>query len=294
MTGQASDVGSNALERIFGPGRPLIGNIHVAPLPGAPRYKGESVAKIVDRAVRDALAYRDGGMEGVLVENHGDIPFLRPEEIGPEVIAAMTAVALAVVEASGLPVGINMLANHPVGALAVARASGARFVRVNQFANAYVANEGLLDGEAGRVLRYRRQIGAEDVAIFADVHVKHGGHAIVGDRSVADQARDVEFFDADVAIATGNRTGDSIPDEEIAAIREGTTLPVIGGSGLTPENASAILPKLDGAIVGSSLKAGHHWSGPVERARVEALVGVARRLPLRSGMGGEPRACSLP
>jgi membrane complex biogenesis BtpA family protein len=289
MTSAAKGGGRDALQRIFGPGRPLIGNVHVAPLPGTPRYKGAPVSEIVDRAVRDAVAYRDGGMDGVLVENHGDIPFLRPDEIGPEVVAAMTRVALAVAHETGFPVGVNMLANHAIGALAVARASGASFVRVNQWANAYVANEGLLDGDAGRTLRYRRLIGAEDVAIFADVHVKHGGHAIIGDRSVAEQARDVEFFDADVAIATGNRTGDSVPDDEIAAIRDGTALPVIGGSGLTPENAAAILSRLDGAIVGSSLKLGGHWSGPVDRGKVEALVGAARALPPRGAVqGSEP------
>lgn len=281
MTGSIDGRGAGALARIFGPGRPLIGNLHLAPLPGTPRYKGASMAEIVDRAIRDAVAYRDGGMDGLMVENHGDVPFLRPDEIGPEIIAAMTAVALAVAAETGLPIGVNLLANHPIGALAVARATGARFVRVNQWANAYVANEGLLDGDAARALRYRRLIGADDVAIFADVHVKHGGHAIIGDRSIAEQARDAEFFDADVAIATGNRTGDSIPEAEVAAIREGTALPVIGGSGLTPQNAAAILPWLDGAIVGSSLKVGGHWRGTVERSRVEALVAAARALPPR-------------
>jgi membrane complex biogenesis BtpA family protein len=252
------------------------------------------MAEIIDRAVQDALAYQEGAMDGVIVENHGDIPFLRPEDIGPEVIAAMTAVALAVAREAGLPMGVNMLANYPIGALAVAHASGAKFVRVNQYANAYVANEGLLDGEAGRVLRYRRLIGAEDVSIFADVHVKHGGHAIIGDRSVAEQARDVEFFDADVAIATGNRTGDSIPDDEIAAIRDGTSLPVIGGSGLTVDNAATILPKLDGAIVGSSLKRSGHWTGPVDRSKVEALVRVGRELQSRGMMQFNPQSPTRP
>lgn len=281
MTIGTDGKGVDALARIFGPGRPLIGNLHVAPLPGTPRYKGASMSEIVDRAIRDALAYRDGGMDGVIVENHGDVPFLRPDEIGPEIIAAMTAVALAVAAETGLPMGVNLLANHAVGALAIACASGARFVRVNQWANAYVANEGLLDGDAARALRYRRQIGADDVAIFADVHVKHGGHAIIADRSISEQARDVEFFDADVAIATGNRTGDSIPEAEVMAIRQGTTLPIIGGSGLTPENAAMILPWLDGAIVGSSLKVGGHWSGAVERSQVEALVEAARKVQPR-------------
>jgi membrane complex biogenesis BtpA family protein len=175
-------------------------------------------------------------------------------------------------EAVSIPVGINVLANAAIPALAVAKASGARFVRVNQWVNAYVANEGLVEGESARALRFRRTIGADDVAIFADVHVKHGSHALVSDRPIAEQARDVEFFDADVAIATGNRTGDAVPQEEIAAIRGGTRLPVIGGSGLTVENAAGLMGALDGAIVGSSLKVDGVWWNPVEQRRVRALV----------------------
>ena len=196
------------LDSMFGIKKPLIGDIHLRPLPGTPRYRGDTIAAIVDQAVADAEAYVKGGMNGVMVENHGDIPFLRPDEIGPEIIAAMAAVAKAVVDAVGVPVGVSLLANGAIGALAIAKASGARFVRVNQWVNAYVSNEGFIEGDSAKVLRYRRQIGAEDVTIFADVHVKHGSHAIVGDRPVSQQAGDVEFYDADVAIATGNRTGE--------------------------------------------------------------------------------------
>lgn len=135
-----------------------------------------------------------------------------------------------------------------------------------------------MEGASGRALRYRRQIDALDVAIFADVHVKHGSHAIVDDRSVSEQARDVEFYDADVAIATGNRTGDAVPSQEIEAIRAGTQLPIIAGSGITPENAYQILKSLDGAIVGSSLKVDGVWWNAVELARVRALVEAIERL----------------
>jgi membrane complex biogenesis BtpA family protein len=257
--------------------KPLIGNVHCAPLPGTPRYKGEPMAAIIERAIQDAQAYAAGGMNGLLIENHGDIPFLPPGEIGPEIVAAMSVVVKAVAEAVDLPFGLDLLANDAIGALAIAKATDARFIRVNQWVNAYIANEGLVQGESGRALRYRRMIGADDVAIFADVHVKHGAHAIVGDRGVAELARDTEFYDADVAIATGNRTGDSVPVDEIREVRSGTSLPVIAGSGLGRDNAVPLLADLDGAIIGSSLKHDGVWWNQVDQARVEALVAEVRR-----------------
>lgn len=276
--------GPDALRRIFGRDKPLIGNVHLPPLPGTPRYRGGAVAELIEIALADVRAYEAGGMDGLMLENHGDIPFVRPDRVGPEIVAAMSAIVQAISERTALPFGINLLANDAVGAIAVAHATGARFVRVNQWVNGYVANEGYLDGQSGEALRFRRMIGAEAVAIFADVHVKHGAHALTADRSVSELARDTEFFDADVAIATGNRTGDTIPAEEIAEIRAGTALPVIGGSGLTAENAPELLALLDGAVVGSSLKSTGHWSGPVAQSKVEALV--ARVAELRDAAGG--------
>ena len=260
------------LKKIFGCEKPLIGNVHLPPLPGTPRYDGSSVADLTKIALADVRAYEDGGMDGLILENHGDIPFLKPANIGPEVIASMTAIVQTISERTALPFGINLLANHAVGALAIAHATAARFVRVNQWVNGYVANEGFVEGLSGEALRFRRAIGADSVAIFADVHVKHGSHAVTSDRSVSELARDTEFFDADVAIATGNRTGDAIPPDEIAGIRAGTALEVIGGSGLTAENAPTLMMLLDGAIVGSSLKAGNHWSGPVDLTKVKEMV----------------------
>jgi len=264
------------LSEIFGCTKPLIGNVHLPPLPGSPRYRGAPVAELIEIARADVRAYEEGGMDGLLLENHGDIPFVRPQRIGLEVIAAMSAIVQAVSVRTALPFGINLLANHAIGAIAIAHATGARFVRVNQWVNGYVSNEGYLDGLSGEALRFRRMIGAEKIAIFADVHVKHGSHAVTADRSIPELARDTEFFDADVAIATGNRTGDTIPSDEIEAIRAGTTLPIIGGSGLTAENAPALMALLDGAIVGTSLKTTGHWSGPVDRAKVEELVATVR------------------
>jgi len=272
VTISAKGAGSDQILNIFNTRRAVIGVIHCPAFPGTPRYRDMPVEAIYDAALRDAHAYAEGGIDGLIVENHGDIPFLRPVDIGPETVAYMTAITRRVIAETGLPTGVNMLANAPIPALAVAAASGARFIRVNQWANAYVANEGLMDGDAGRALRFRRQIAADDVAIFADSHVKHGAHAITADRSIEELTRDLEFFDADVVIATGQRTGDAVTDAELATVSGATGLPVIVGSGVTEDNAARILSQARGTIIGSSLKEGGVWWNPVDQARVRSFM----------------------
>lgn len=269
--GVAADRGW-VLGRIFGRRKAAIGVVHCAPFPGAPRHRGASTAGIIDAALADARAYAEGGIDGLIIENHGDVPFLRPRDIGPETAAMMAVVTERVRAATGLPLGINVLANAAITALAVAKAGGAAFVRVNQWANAYVANEGFVEGDAGISLRYRARIAAEDVAIFADSHVKHGAHAITADRTIAELTRDLEFFDADAVIATGQRTGDTATAEEIRAVKAATILPVLVGSGVRADNVGEIMAEADGVIIGSSLKRGGVWWEPVERERVGAFI----------------------
>ena len=267
----------NAIQEIFGRRRAVIGVVHLPPLPGAPRDAGQPMAETLATALADARHYAAGGVDGLIVENHGDIPFAKPDELGPETAAAMAVIADAIRRETRLPIGINVLANAPIAALAVARACGARFIRVNQFANAYVANEGFMEGRAGAVMRYRAQIHAQDVRVFADVHVKHGAHAITADRSLTELARDVEFFDADVAIATGQRTGDSASMDELRAIAGGTTLPVAVGSGVNPDNVGEIFSVADAVIVASFLKRDGVWWNPVDPDRLAQFMEAANR-----------------
>lgn len=263
--------GSSIL-KLFKNDRVAIGVVHCPALPGSPRYDEKGFAEICDAALRDCHAYAKGGIDGLIIENHGDVPFLRPQDIGHETAAFMTAITSRAIAETGLPTGINILANAPIPALAVAAASGASFIRVNQWANAYVANEGLLDGDAARALRYRRQIDADHIAVFADSHVKHGAHAITGDRTVAELTRDLEFFDADVVIATGQRTGDAATDDELKDITAATELPVLVGSGVTVENVERILARANGVIIGSSLKREGVWWNEVETERVSTFM----------------------
>lgn len=269
---------SNALAEMFCVAKPVIGVIHLKALPGAPRYDGQPLREVYSAAARDARTLADGGVDGIMVENASDMPFSRPEDIGPETIAALTAACLEVRAAVETPVGITCVANGVIPGLAVAKATGAQWVRANQWANAYVANEGFLNGPAPQAMRYRAAIHAKDVKILADVHVKFGAHAITADRSIAEQATDAEWFDADVLIATGTRTGSPTQPDEVAEVRRGTNLPVIVGSGLGPEQVDALLAVADGAIVGQWLKEDGLWWKRVDPHRVERLMSAVARM----------------
>lgn len=262
----------SALSELFDQSHPVIGVVHLGALPGSPRGRTADLREVFAAGVRDAVTLASGGIDGVMVENASDMPFSRPEDIGPETVAALTAACAEIRSAVDVPIGITCVANGVVPALAVARATGARWIRANQWVNAYVANEGLLNGDAARATRYRDAIGADDVRIMADVHVKFGAHAITADRGIAEQATDAEWFDADILIATGTRTGSPTSPEEVDEVRAGTHLPVIVGSGLTPEQVEKLFAVADGAIVGQWLKEDGHWWNPVDPNRVERLM----------------------
>lgn len=265
------------IRAMFGRGKAIIGVIHARPLPGAPRYSGETVESLCAYAIAEARRYRENGCDGVIVENHGDIPFAKPDEIGPETVATMAVMTAAVRAAVGGPVGVNVLANAAVAALAVAKAAGADFIRVNQWANAYVANEGFMEGKAGAASRYRSWIGGRDIRVFTDVHVKHGAHAIVADRPLAELARDAEFFDSDGIIVTGQRTGHGVDLDELRLFAEATALPVMVGSGVTGENVADIFRYADAVIIASALKHDGSWWNDVDPQRVRDFVAIARK-----------------
>ncbi|MCI2421663.1 BtpA/SgcQ family protein [Saccharopolyspora sp. K220] len=267
----------NAVAELFGTSKVVIGVVHLPALPGSPHYAGQPVDEISAFAVAEARAYLDGGCHGVIVENHWDIPFLKPGEHGYETAAAMAVVTARVRDAADRAVGVSVLSNAAECSIASAWSGGAGFVRVNQWANAYIANEGFIEGQAARATRYRSRVGANPIKVFADVHVKHGAHAIVADRSLAEQTEDAEFFDADVLIATGSRTGDAAALDEVVGIKEHTRLPVVIGSGITAANIGELLPACDGVIVASSLKDNGRWWGRVDPAKVRELTAAARK-----------------
>ena len=261
---------------IFSARRALIGVIHVGALPGAPR-SSQTVDAVAAAGVADARAYREAGFSGLMVENMHDRPYLR-RGVGPEVVAAMTAIASAVRrEVPQLPLGIQVLAGANRESLAVAHACGARFVRVEGFVFAHVADEGLMQSDAGELLRYRRAIGAEAVAVFADIKKKHSAHALTADVDIAETAHAAEFFLADGVIVTGTSTGRPADRAEVEAVAAAVGIPTLVGSGITPENI-AEFARADAFIVGTSPKRDGLWSNPVDPDRAAALVKAFERL----------------
>lgn len=279
MTSTKKPVGQvtgNALIELFGREKAIIGVVHLLPLPGAPRYNGEDIQSIYQQGLDDARAYLEGGCDAVIIENHGDIPFSKPDDIGHETSAFMAVISDRIRRELGRPIGINVLANAAIPALAIASAAGAGFVRVNQWANAYVANEGFIEGEAARAMRYRARLNAKGIRVFADAHVKHGAHAIVSDRPVEEQVKDIVFFDADVVIATGQRTGHAADPSYISMIKQAAGLPTLVGSGVTPDNVNEILAIADGVIIASALKYDGVWWNAVEPQRVKDFIAGIR------------------
>lgn len=262
----------NVLQQLFPVKKPIIGMVHSLALPGSPDFKKYQLEEVYDYAVEEALRLVEGGVDGLMIENAGDIPFVKADLMGPETAACIAIIGERIRKVTNVPLGVNIVANAAVHSLAATRAFGGQFIRVNQWANAYVANEGFVEGASGAALRYRALLEAEDIHVLADVHVKHGSHAIVGDRPIEEQARDVAFFGASALIATGFRTGDPTKVEEVESIRRGADLPVLVGSGINVDNCRELLGSADGAILGVSVKTPNKMSAKTDVDKLKRFM----------------------
>ena len=125
---------------------------------------------------------------------------------------------------------------------------------------------------AGELLRYRKQIGAEKIAILTDIKKKHSAHAITSDVSIADTAHAAQFFLSDGVIVTGVATGDAPDLEELKQVKQAVTLPVLLGSGITPDNIEKYYNYADGFIIGSYFKHNGYWENELDEERICRMV----------------------
>ena len=263
-----------AFEDLFGSKKPVIGCIHLLPLPGSPLYDG-SMESIYRRAIEEASLLSECGIHGLIVENFRDKPFL-PDRLPPETVASMAAVGREVVRMARVPVGVNALRNDAESAMAIAAAIGADFIRVNIHMNAVVSEQGIIQGASHRTLRLRSALKS-DVLIFADVGVKHA--APLADRGLAAETRDLaERGLADAIIVSGELTGSETKAEDVEVVRAHTSLPLLIGSGATPENIHKIFDRVDGFIVGSYFKKEGKGENFVEEQRVRRFVNRLKEL----------------
>jgi uncharacterized protein len=261
-------------ERVFRASKALIGMIHVPALPGAPRCS-MNFEEIRGFVLADSAALAEGGVDGLLIENFGDVPFYA-SRVPPHTIAFLSALAFEVKTRFLLPLGINVLRNDGMAAIAIAAAVGAEFVRVNVYTGARVSDQGILHGQAHEIARYRRALGTT-AEIWADVAVKHS--APLGDRFLGDEVEDtVERALADAVIVSGTSTGKPTALEDVRTVKHHAgQAAVYVGSGVDDSSVETLLEVADGAIVGTALKLDGKVSAPVDRARVHALVSTVRR-----------------
>lgn len=264
------------MNQLFSQFKPVVGVIHVGALPGTPRST-QTVTELVTQAKFEAQLYRECSVDALYIENMHDVPYLRGE-VGPEIVAAMTAIGREVKAVSELPVGIQILAGANVEAMAVAHAAGLNFIRAEGYAYAHVADEGLIQASAANLLRYRRMIGAENVQVWTDVKKKHAAHAITEDVSLGETAATVEFMGADCVIITGTATGHPPSVADVKEAKANCRLPVVLGSGITVDNIEKFYNDADGFIVGSAFKIDGLWSNTVDVPRVKQFMSVLHKL----------------
>ncbi|HSW44939.1 MAG TPA: BtpA/SgcQ family protein [Phycisphaerae bacterium] len=279
------------------PDTPIIGMVHLAPLPGSPGNRlraypktrvgpassrsdfrafgwALSLHEIIGQAIADARALAEAGFDAVLIENFGDSPF-RAVRVDPHTVSAMTVAARAVREAIDLPIGINVLRNDPRAALAVAACCNASFIRVNVHVGVYATDQGIIEGRADETLRYRNRLGTT-TAIIADVHVKHARPLSCTD--IAEAAEETAYRGrADGLIVSGSATGRPTDLDDLRRVRSAVPdRPVLVGSGATATTIRDILACGCGVIVGTFIKQGGVTTAPVDAGLAKAFVATAR------------------
>ena len=262
------------LDEDRGSHKEIIGVVHLPPLPGSPGWRGD-LDRVVEHALRDAETLAQGGVDAVIFENFGDVPFLSGP-VPPETVAAMAVVIERVGRSIAVPFGVNVLRNDPIAALGLAYATGGEFIRVNVHTGVMVTDQGIVEGRAAETVRRRSGLGAR-VKLLADVLVKHA--VPLGEQDIRDAARAaVHRGLADALIVTGPFTGEEADPSDVKAVKEAVPqgTPVLVGSGVTEENIGTYLEWADGAIVGTSVKRDGVISNPVDRERVARLVSVGR------------------
>lgn len=244
------------------------------PLPTSARWGGDFQA-VISRAEREATALAAGGADGIIVENFFDAPFVK-DRVDPAVVSAMTLLVQRIKKLVAIPIGINVLRNDGFSAMAIASCTETQFIRVNVLTGVMATDQGLIEGNARELLRYRRELGS-DVKILADVLVKHARPLGSPNLTVAVQDT-IQRGLADGVILSGWATGSppSLEDLELARAAAGDT-PVFIGSGANWENIPHLIQAADGVIVSSSLKRHGRRDQPIDPIRVSQFVEATQR-----------------
>lgn len=257
---------------LFGVDKPIIAMVHLPALPGRPRHRRTtSMQQVVESVLADVTALQHAGVDGLLFCNEADLPYqLR---VGAEAAAAMAAVIGEVRAELRRPFGVDLVWD-PYASLAVARATGAAFVR-EVFTGVYESDLGLMQPDYGSIAAYREQIGAGDVALFNNITPEFA--STIGERTIPERAQSAVYLGIDAILISGPITGTAT---DLAQLREAKAAvpgtPVLANTGVRAETVEDILSVADGAIVGTTFKSdGITWNA-VDPARAAAFMDAVR------------------
>lgn len=250
-------------EEVFGSEKPVIGDIHLPPLPGSPKYNSSlKIENIVEFAMSEAKIYAENGFDGIILENYGDVPYY-PDRVGPETVAIMTYIASEIIKNVKIFLGIQVMKNDPIASISIAHTVGGKFVRVNN-----------LEEKTYEIQKFRKVLRAEEVKIFADVE-----HALIGNRDITRVAEDLAYYDlADAIIISGGFPGFrgrrvNIEDiEKIKGRAAFSNFPILVAGGINKDNVQEYLKVCDGIIIATSLKIDGVTTNPLDPFRVKKFM----------------------
>jgi hypothetical protein len=254
----------------------VIGMIHIGALPGTPLYDERGgMRALIDGAMADLEALQAGGVDAVMFGNENDRPYSLKAPVAS--IAAMSAVVTAVKPAIDRPFGVNYLWD-PVASVAIAAATGARFVR-EIFTGVYASDMGLWVPDCDGALRARRDLGVRDLKLLFNINAEFA--APLDTRPLGLRARSAVFSSlADAILVSGPITGQATEQSDLNAVCAVVKdVPVLANTGVNIGNVADILSVADGCVVGTHFKIdGHTWNA-VDTTRVKRfmdLVGTLR------------------
>lgn len=262
------------MKTIFHTDKPVIGMVHFLPLPDSPLYDPEGgIQQILRSAQNDADILVRSGFDGIIFSNEGDRPYLR--SVSKHTCALMSRLIFQIVSNFDIPFGVSVLAD-PEAAISVGSAVEATFVRTF-LSWVYVADWGIVDPDAGKLQRLKNHLHANKLKIFANI----SGHSTpLSPRSIADIAKGAVFFGlADAICLAGTTAGAEVSEENILQAKQGVkNIPVIIGTGVTPNNLERMLEIGDGVIVGTSLKYEEKTFKAIDPERVKVFMKRVREI----------------
>ena len=252
----------------------IIGCIHLLPLPGSPGYSFNK-EEILKKTLYELDIYKDAGLDGVIIENTSDIPYLRGM-VYPETVSLLSIICHEARKKYNSCLGLQVLAGANKEALVIAYSAGLNFIRVEGFSFASIADEGIMESCAAELMRKRTQLRADNVKIIADIKKKHSSHAITSDLSLVEMAKHTEYMEPDGLVLTGSSTGIAPDVEEVKTVRENVKIPIYIGSGITKDNALDFGRVSDYLIVGSYFKKENYWKNDIDKDKVSEFMNVIK------------------